>query len=201
MLSSKEEVMANTRYIRAGLTLIEVLVVIIIVAVLMTAVGATLVDTQNAWNAMYKRSNSGPTMDAVITNKEFDRAIRKATTKQCDIDGDRTKTSGTASVRVYYFKDPVTSTYYDGYSQFYYVAAEKRLKVDEGNATLTAGVYAPSGNATATRILAENVVGCAFGVSGDAVSMLVRLDAGQNTDVKDGNVKMTVACSAVRHNQ
>ncbi len=193
---------------RRGVTLVELMVVVLIVVLLMLAVGGTLVDAQNAWSTMYRRSYSGPVMDAVILSKEFDRAVRKATTKQVDVDGTVNPVSGTVgttSMQVYYYKQPdpsqpSPSVNYDGYTKFYYVAAEKKLKVDEGNAALTGGIYAPTGSPTATRTIAENVQSCIFRRPGASLEMVVRLDASQNTDAKDGNIQMTVTCSAVRHN-
>lgn len=189
--------------IRSGLTLVELMVVLLIVAMLMVAVGVTLVDAQNAWGTMYKRSYSGPVVDAVILTKEFDRAVRKSSKLDWAIDGVANATSGAAtgntSLQVYYFKNPtnLAVTSYDGYSKFYYVSGSKQLKVDEGD--LTAGTLTPA-NVTATRVLANNVSACTFMVRNAATGMTVYLDSGTNTDVKDGNVKMTVACSAFRHN-
>jgi prepilin-type N-terminal cleavage/methylation domain-containing protein len=187
---------------RGGVTLIEMMVVIFIVAILMVGVGAVMVSSQSAWNSMYKRSYSGPVIDGVIVTKEFDRAVRKATTQQVNVDGTENPVSGTVgttSLQVYYYKNPAdfSVTNYDGYTKFYYVANEKKLKVDEGD--LTPGTWTPA-NVTLTRTIAENVEGCTFRVPGASVEMVLRLDAGQNTDAKDGNVKMTVTCSAVRHN-
>jgi Tfp pilus assembly protein FimT len=189
----------RTSKTRCGVTLVELMIVVLIVGFLMIAVGATMASSQDAWNQMYRRSYSGPVMDGVILAKEFDRAVRKATTVQCDIDGNPLNTTGTQSVQVYYYKDPsnLAVTSCDGYSKFYYVANEKRLKVDEGN--LAAGTFTPTGAPT-TRTIAENVTSCVFRVPGASVEMVLRLDASQNTDVKDGNIQMTVMCSAVRHN-
>jgi prepilin-type N-terminal cleavage/methylation domain-containing protein len=179
--------------IKYGFTLIEMMVAMAIVGLLMFAVGTVLADSQTSWNIMYNRANSGPVVDGLVAVREFNRTIRKSTKTQCDTDG-------STYLQVYYYKNPsdTTVTSCDGYSKFYYVANQKTLKVDDGD--LTPGTWTPAG-ITATRTIAQNVQSCAFTVNGDAVAMVLRLDASQNTNVKDGNVQMTVTYSAVRHNQ
>jgi hypothetical protein len=188
--------MASSNKFRAGVTLIEMMIVLLIITCLMIAVGATLVDAQKAWTSMYKRSNSGPTMDGVIVSKEFEHTVRKSSKALYFID-----TATTPQwLQVCYYKVPsdLGVTYYDGYSKFYYDSANKQLKVEEGDRS--------SGGTTSavrTRILANNVTSCSFSASGTDhpwATMILVMDAGTNTDIKDGNVKMTVTCSAVRHN-
>jgi prepilin-type N-terminal cleavage/methylation domain-containing protein len=186
--------MASNNKVRAGVTLIEMMIVLLIITCLMVAVGATLVDAQNAWASMYKRSNSGPTMDGVIANREFEHTVRKSSKALYSID-----TATTPQwLQVYYYKVPsdMGVTYYDGYSKFYYDSGNKELKVEEGDRS--------SGGTTSavrTRTIAKNVTSCEFLVLGYALGMRFSMDSGQNTDIKDGNIKMTVVCSAERHNQ
>jgi len=179
---------------RPALTLVEVMVVVVIVGVLIIAVGVTLVDSQKTWTAMYNRANSGPSIEGVLVNREFDRVVRKAGIEQCDVDGDHLKSLGSSSVRVYYYKDPLTATDYDGYTQFS-VDSNKNLRAHEGDATKVDGVYYPADSPTLEdgRIVAQNVQNCEIRVPGASVEMVLTLD--------DNRVKMTVVCSAVRHNQ
>lgn len=165
------------RRLRAGLTLAELLVATVIVAIVILALGTTVADSVRGWHRMYGRVYADVRTDSFVARKTFDQVIRKATRQMCLVD------SAGAWLEVYYYSNSSASVI-DSYALF--KTASGALLVERGE--WKAGVKSP----LRTDIVCENVASCVFKADGRSAQMLLTLD--------DGSQNIVVATSAVMHN-
>ncbi len=166
---------------RRGLTLVELMTVIAMMAILVFAVAVTLADNQKSFNTLYNRANKGMRVDAVVARESFEATVRKSTS-YCDVAADG------SYAQVYYYHNPTMSTRVDGYTKFYVV--NRQLKADYGS--IAPFTWIPT-NVAGSIVLANNVQSVLFRQRGDAVDMILVLN--------DGRGQLTVASSAMRNNK
>jgi len=117
-------------------------------------------------------------IDAYVARKGFDATVRKSSMNREHFDANE--------VEVYYYNDPVSSTYLDRYAKFHKDGT--KLLVEHGHLDSNGN---PSGTPQ-TITLADNVEAVDFSKNGASVQMVLRLD--------DGSESLTVMTSATRHN-
>jgi hypothetical protein len=169
---------------RAGVTLVELMVTVLIATLVIAGIGVAMVDSIKAFPKMYERTEGNVVSDTYATKAAFDRICRKASTKLAEIDG------GGTFVIVYAYND-ANSISLDRYAQFR--ANGTSLLVDHG--TYNAATKAKA--LTSTETLATTVDTAIskrpkFAVDGSSIVMAVSL--------KKGNQEMTVTSTAFRHN-
>lgn len=164
-----------------GLTLIELMITIMVASIVMLSIGLVLVDNQRGYSRMYGRVLGEVVTDAYVARRAFDTTCRKSSAKRykLGLDGD--------FIEVYYYQD-VNSPDIDRYANFYQKG--EGLMVNYG--VVDAGTWNIQ-PASSTVRLARNVRNVKFSADACSVRMVLRLD--------NGSEAMTVATSAVRHNE
>lgn len=165
------------RRLRAGLTLAELLVATVIVAIVILALGTTITDSVRGWHRMYGRVYADVRTDSFVARKTFDQVIRKATRQMYLVD------SAGAWLEVYYYSDSAESIV-NRYARFH--SASGALLVEYGE------WEAGAKSRLRIDIVCENVSSCVFKADGRSAQMLLTLD--------DGSQNIVVATSAVMHN-
>ncbi|MHC4742110.1 MAG: PilW family protein [Planctomycetota bacterium] len=187
---------------RKGFSLIELIVAVAAAMVLILGIGITLAHSQQAYTTMFKRAHSDVVEEAYEARRVFDRVVRKATTRRCDlIDG--------STIYVYYYSDtPQTPNYTlvdpDRFAKFY--VASSMLLADHGD--VPPGWWADSTSSpgslakSRTEIIAQNVQMDAgksiFSVQGRTVHMAMTLVKTKKNGMKES---MFLTSSGVRHNK
>lgn len=168
----------KTRFVRAGFTMVEMEVGILVASVLTIVLGIVLVDTQKAWSSTYTRSKEAIGIDGHVAKLTFDSLIRKASSKQVTVDslGDW--------IEVSYYADP-SSTELDRYCHLYVSAGA--LMAEHGQ--LESG----SKTALQTSTVCDNVSQCLFTQNGRSAQMVLTL-----TEASRQN---TIISSAYMHNK
>lgn len=169
----------QTPKIRPAFTATEMVTAIAMVSMVMSAIGAVLVDNQRGWNQMYDSAFGEVVTDGHVARRTFDATVRKASTKR-----ERLGTDGD-DIELYYYNDPQTAVRLDRYAKFY--KDGENLLVEYGELNAAGNPYINSN----TVILADNVKGVNFSVAGVCVQMSLRLD--------DGSKSLLVMSSAIRH--
>lgn len=164
---------------KRGFTLTELMVVMAMAPVVILSMGIVLVDNQRGWNQMYNRMYNGVVADGYVARKTFDAVVRKSSISR--------ERLGNDEVVLYYYNDPVSSTWLDRYARFYTNGTD--LLVDYGNSNAKGNLQ----GRTQTTTLAHNVEAINFSVAGTCVQMTLRLNNGRET--------LTVMTSALRHNR
>jgi len=164
---------------RCGVTLIELAVVMAIAPIVVLSMGILLVDSQRGWNQMYNRLTCGVVNDAYVANKAFEAVVRKSSINRVSL--------GDGEVKLYYYNDPMSSTWLDRYARFYTAGTE--LLVDYGHLDSN---WIPGGRIQ-TITLAHNVKAANFYVVGVCVQMVLSFD--------NGSESLIVATTAMRHNE
>jgi prepilin-type N-terminal cleavage/methylation domain-containing protein len=163
---------------RKGVTLIELMVAIAMVSIVVLSVGIVLVDTQRGWNKMYERVHGAVATDSIVAKKVFDNVVRKSSKRRHMLEE--------RSLTVYYYNS-LSSAELDRYTTFR--RHGDRLIADFGPVDTDGSVLAPS----SSLVIARNVVGVEFSMSGASARMVLRLD--------DEQYSAIVSASAVRHNE
>ena len=165
-----------------GISLIELMVCIGIMAIMIIGAGTVLVHNQKGWNQMYNRVHSGIVADGYVCKKAFDGVVRKSSVlvKNPDVG------VGGGSLNVFYYSDP-SSAAPDVYASFY--TTDRKLHVaygqlDNGGSMLTAD---------RTETLAEDVESVVFSTAGTSAKMILSLD--------NGSEAITVTTSAILHSE
>ena len=164
---------------KRGFTLTELTVVMAMAPIVILSIGIALVDSQRGWSQMYNRVYSSVVTDGYVAKKTFDAVVRKSSITR--------EYLGNDEVEVYYYNDPVGSTWLDRYARFY--KDDTELLVEYG------GLDA-NGNPTSTLqtvALARNIEFVGFSVTGACVQMVLSLD--------NGSESLMVMTSAMRHNE
>lgn len=166
--------------LRAGFSLTELTLTVIIALIVVLAVGTVIADGVRGWNRMYARVNSDIRNDSFVARKTFDRVIRNATRTMYLVDP-----AGTW-IEVYYHSTP-SATMVDRYARFF--AASGYLLLEEGT-----WVPGPTGGKTAltTKLVCQNVLTCIFKADGRSAQMILSLHSATED--------LTVVTSAVMHN-
>jgi len=185
---------------RNGFSLIELIVAVASAMVLILGMGIILTHSQRDFTRMFKRAHSDVVEDAYAARRVFDRVVRKATSRRCDLD----PING-SWIYVYYYSDtpaaPDRSLEDPDSCARFYVQGDK-LFVDYSEKSIPAGAFNEDLNPTTLPVsgsvrlardvqLFENVP--LFSVKGTTVRMSMLLDNEKET--------MLVASSAVRHNK
>lgn len=164
---------------RSGVTLIELAVVMVIAPIVVLSMGILLVDSQRGWNQMYNRLTSGVVNDAYVANRAFEAVVRKSSINREQL--------GDGEIILYYYNDPMSSTWLDRYARFY--TAGTKLLIDYGQLDSN---WNPGGRIQ-TITLAHNVKAANFYVVGVCVQMVLSFD--------NGSESLIVATTAMRHNE
>ena len=164
---------------RRGLSLTELAVVLALFSIVLLSMGLVLADNQRGWNQMYDRLNNGLENDGYVARKAFDATVRKSSTNR--------EHFGDDEVEVYYYNDPVGSTYLDRYARFY--KAGTQLLVEHGQLD-------SNGNATdiiRSITLCDNVEAVNFSKNGACIQMVLRLG--------NGSESLVVMTTAIRQSE
>jgi hypothetical protein len=168
---------------RAGLTLVELVLVAAMGVIVVFSTGVVLVDNQRGWTNTYHRVNSGPVIDGYTAKSAFDAVVRKSSIEarapEVGIDNDY--------VELYYY-DSIGSTSPDRYARFY-VSDDDSLNVAYGALSEDGVVQEEDSVVT----LAEDVTYVYFTVNGRSVQMMLNLD--------DGKQVLELRTSAIRNAQ
>jgi len=161
----------------AGFTIIELMITATTLFIILLGIGVALVDSQRGYHRMYDRVHGAVATDSYAAKAVFDKVIRRSSRKRYVL--------GTGNLAVFYYSAP-SSPSLDRYANF---------RTEAGNLYVDYGLVDSDGtplNASNTVLVARNVLAASFSVDGACVKMVLKLD--------DGKEKVTVACSALRHN-
>jgi prepilin-type N-terminal cleavage/methylation domain-containing protein len=172
----KSKIRNRKSKIRAGLTLVELMITMFISLIILLAASIPLVNSQKAWNSMYNDIYSQAANESLIAVKRFDRVVRNASSTNISID------PAGCWVEVYYYSGSSATTP-DRYARFYRQNSEL---------VLDCGIRTPKQTLT-LQTLCQNVSNCKFRAVGTSVQMFLTLN--------NGNKEITVASSALMNNQ
>ncbi|MHC4864862.1 MAG: hypothetical protein ACYTEX_12300 [Planctomycetota bacterium] len=165
----------NTRSTRRALTLVELIIAVCMSILVISAIAAVLVDSQQGWHRTYNDVHSEVVTDSLVARKTFDAVIRKASRETLLVDD-------TGSwVEVYHYSG-ASAEAPDRFARFF--VAEGALNVEHGSIEprVTSNV----------RTVCRNVTSCLFQKTGRSVQMVLTLD--------DGSKKVTVVSAARMQN-
>ena len=164
---------------RRGFSLTELGVVVVLFSIVLLSMGLVLADNQRGWNQMYDRLTNGLETDGYVARKAFDSVVRKSSMSRDHFGDDE--------VDVYYYNDPLNSSYLDRYAKFYKAGTE--LLVEHGRLD-------SSGNPTdiiQSVTLCDNVEAVNFSKNGACIQMVLRLSKGSES--------LVVMTSAIRQSE
>jgi hypothetical protein len=178
-----------------GFSLIELIVAVAAAMVLILGMGIILAHSQRDFTRMFKRAHSDVVEDAYSARRVFDRVVRKATSRRCDL-------ISNSEIYVYYYSDTPDAPNPklvdpDRFARLHVVSGV--LFVDYGEISVGAfdTLDPTSLSASTTLRLARDVQISAtvplFSVRARTVRMAMLLDNGKES--------MLVASSGVRHNK
>jgi len=164
---------------RAGFTMIEMSMSILIVSILALAFGFIMLQDQRAYATLYEHSLGDLQEDSRAAVVVFEALVRRSTVQRERLDG--------TVLEVYHFADPETSSRVDRYARFHLTPAQE-LVVEEGTLDQDGSVL---GEPKTIR-LARQVRSLAFSVDGAGVQMTLTLSRGSRA--------LTTTAAAHRHN-
>jgi hypothetical protein len=182
-----------------GFSLIELIVAVAAAMVLILGMGIILAHSQRDFTRMFKRAHSDVVEDAYSARRVFDRVVRKATSRRCDL-------ISNSEIYVYYYSDTPDAPNPelvdpdrdpDRFARLHVVSGV--LFVDYGEISVGAfDTLDPTSLSASTSLrLARDVQVSAtvplFSVRARTVRMAMLLDNGEES--------MLVASSGVRHNK
>jgi Tfp pilus assembly protein PilE len=194
MKNTKYSTVSNQQKYRAGVTLIELMITVLIAMLVLAGIGIAMVDSIKSFPAMNERTQGSVVTDAYVAKAAFDRYCRKASIKYS-----KPQIGNIAdSLEVYHYQDG-NSPALDRYATF--SVSGKQLQVTYGQCTIVGPAASPvvtKTGAAYTEILATTIDSSIanpvmFMTDGADVIMVLRL--------KNGNQEMTVTSAAVRHNR
>ena len=169
--------------IRRGLTLIELMITVLAVMILVVGISGILAAGHKNYNIMFKRVNSDVVRNAYEARRTFDRIVRQASVRRCDL------LSSGNEIYVYYFSAPnnLGLVFPDRYAKFYLVSngSDSDLFLDNGVVGANFNDIPPPGiedldlTLTSQIKLAGNVVAPTngiFAVNGNSIQMSLILD-------------------------
>jgi prepilin-type N-terminal cleavage/methylation domain-containing protein len=160
---------------RAGLTLIELMVTIVISTIIILAVAVVLSDGQKAWGHMYGDINSDVAVQSLTACKRFDAVVRAASSNNCTIDpaGNWVEVDSYSSS---------SATAVDRYTRFAWQNSQLTCEYGSLGPKATIGI----------QTLCSNVTACKFVKVGSSIQMVLTLN--------DNTRSSTVASSNVMNN-
>lgn len=164
---------------RAGFTLLELIVTLLISSIMVAAVGVVMVDSHRGWLDSYAKVFGGAADDAAMSGAAFERIVRKASASRYQL-------NAPDDLTVFYYRDWQSSDELDAYSRFYRSADDPRQFLLE-NGTLN-----PM-QEQSTIQLASHVTGLRFLPFDGGVQMILLLDDGRETT--------TQVSAAILHNE
>ncbi len=167
----------NTR----GLTLMELLVALVIVAIIVTAISVMFVDTHRGWLDSYAKIHGGAADDAAMSQVAFDKIVRKASRSKYEV-------VGLEELTVYYYEDWQSSDELDRYARFYRSKSNPaQFYVEHGE------VNEDDSDVLSTVLLASTVSDLEFKPTSGGIEMKLSLD--------DGRESTTLVTTAILHNE
>ncbi len=173
-----------------GLTLIELMLTIFIAAIVMLAIGITMVDSIRSFPVMFERSTgnyqseAGVIPDAYVAKAVFDRICRHASLQ---------KPVGpylsNSDITVYYYSTPLVPSI-DKSAKFAFANNQIIVSYGDGNGA----------NFGSPVTLAKNVQSASFSIEGPSIVMTFAID-NTNDPTARQKMKMTVTSTAIRHNE
>ena len=161
--------------LKAGLTIVELMVAVGVGIIIFAGVTVLLVDSQRGWNRMYSQLYSDVVTDSFIARKTFDSIIRKSASAYSSIDDEG------SWLEVCYYADEF-SVVPDLYARFY---------ESGGDLNIEYGTLDPK-QTTSVQTICSNVVNCVFKKVGKSAQMIL-------TTEEDSQQIATIT-SAVMHN-
>jgi len=198
--------------IRRGLTLVELMITVLAVMILVVGISGILAAGHKNYNIMFKRVNSDVVRNAYEARRTFDRIVRQASVRRCDL------LSSGNEIYVYYFSAPnnLGLVFPDRYAKFYLVSngSDSDLFLDNGVVGANFNDIPPPDiedldlTLTSQIKLAGNVVAPTngiFSINGNSIQMSLILDNEEKDN--SGNeiqgletLKMTVTTMGIRRN-
>ena len=198
---------------RNGTTLIELVITVVAAIILILGITGILAAGHRNYNIMYKRINSEVVRNGYEARSIFDRIVRKASVRNCELSNERGDWEGTFDkLIVFYYSDPNNPNIVepDRYAQFYKDPVDPNLVLEQGNIQLGTFSTGPVlENPDSSSVIAKNVSSASdvpgifseYGNNG--IKMTLTLDdenVGSNANVMQ-TMKMTIASTAIRHNR
>jgi prepilin-type N-terminal cleavage/methylation domain-containing protein len=166
---------------RRGLTLTELMVTILIVAIIVGAIGVMFVDTHRGWLDSYAKIHGGAAADAAMSQVAFDKIIRKSSRSKYQM-------KGLDELTVYYYADWQTSAELDRYARFY------RSADDAMEFCVEHGQWDGTNQSQLSKVtLATNVMDLEFKPTSGGIEMKMALNDGRETT--------TLVTTAILHNE
>jgi len=115
----------STKRKKAGVTLVELMVTMLIVSLMMIVIGVVMLDSHRGWLDAYRKVHGQAAADAATAQVAFEKVVRKASRSKyvMNAPGDLT---------VYYFQDWLYSEYPDRYARFYISPGGNNFYMDQG---------------------------------------------------------------------
>lgn len=168
--------MSKQRFnLKAGLTIVELMVAVGVAVIIIAGVTILLVDSQRGWNIMYSRLYSSVVTDSFITRKAFDSIVRKSVSTYSSIADDG------SWLEVCYYENEF-SVVPDLYARFY---------ESDGGLNIEYGTLNPK-ETTGVQTVCSNVVSCIFKKVGKSAQMMLTTE--------EDSQQITTVTSAVMHN-
>lgn len=167
---------------RQGVTLIELTVTILIVALIITAIGVVMLDGHRGWLDAYRKIHGGAVNDAALAQTAFEKIVRKASRSKYLI-------NASDDLTVYYYEEWKNSPQIDRYARFYRSPINPaELYVEHGTIDATSTPQKIS-----AMQLCSTVVDAEFKPTSGGIEMQLILDDGRETTA--------VLAMAVLHNE
>lgn len=184
--------MNNKNTTRAGFTLIELMVTVLLASIVFLGVAVVLADSVRGYKQMLTRIHGNIVNDAYFARVKFDSICRRSSRFAADIIYDA---ANPAVITLFLYSDNITPTPGpDRFANFYLSGLNNGdLTLDQGPATYDdATKLWTTGAVDSSMVVAKNVTGLNFSVIGKSVQMTLTVD--------DGKHGLTVTSSAVKHN-
>lgn len=166
---------------RRGLTLTELMITIVIVAIIVGAIGVLFVDTHRGWLDTYAKIHGGAASDAAMAQTAFDKIIRKSSRTKYEM-------SGLDEVTVYYYENWLTSAELDRYARFY------RSDDKASEFYVEHGAWDGTDKSKLSAVkLSSNVTDLEFKPTSGGIEMKLALDDGRETT--------TLVTTSILHNE
>jgi len=174
---------------RAGVTLIELVITMLIAGIVLLGIAIVMVDAHTGYRKMFERVHGSVENDAYVARIKFDSICRSASKFDADIIYDSTNPG---EITVFSYSDNISPTAGpDRYAKFSLNGTDMML--EEGPASYGGDPEIWTlGNANSSFVVATNVTELKFSVRGRSLEMTVTIN--------DGKYGITVTSSAVRHN-
>ncbi len=195
----------ETKHLRKGFTLIELVITAIAAVVLVIGICAILAAGHRNFQTMWARTTSEVVRNSYEARIIFDKIVRKSLIEYPEFP------TSSSDITVYYYSDAENmnlGAYPDKWARFYLLNndadPDTELVVDIGNLNLaTPDPWDQTSGLTSRLTLAHNVSAVEFTIKGASIRMSLTLDDTRNpgnTDVLR-TLKLDVTTTAIRHNR